>query len=127
LTNSASNSREKIIRTRWMGILLLVFSVAFPLFAAELGNITIPLDGVLGGRPVQKGTYVLNIDESSQTPYLQLIKNGKLIATDLAIILPAKGDGKTSAQVTKVAGKEFVRILARHSDKWLIVYLEKSL
>lgn len=127
MTNSASNSREKIIRTRSMGILSLIFSIAFPLFAAELGNITIPVDGVLGGRPVQKGTYALNIDESSQSPYLQLIKNGKLIATDLAIILPAKGDGKTSAQVTKVAGKEFVRIRARHGNKWLIAYLEISL
>lgn len=115
------------MRIRWIGILLLVFSIALPVLAAELGNITIPVDGVLGGRPVQKGTYGLNIDESSHTPYLQLIKNGKLIATDLAIILPAKGDGKTSVHVTKVAGKEFVRIRARHGDKWFIAYLEKML
>jgi hypothetical protein len=124
LTNSDSIPGRKIKQV-WIGILL--FAISSPLFAAELGNITIPLDGVLGGRPLQKGTYVLNIDETSQTPYLQLIKNGKLIATDLAIILPAKGDGKTSAQVTKVAGKEYVRIQARHGDKWFFAYLEKTL
>ena len=127
MINSDLVSGENITRIRRIGILCLVFATIFPVFAAELGNITIAVDGVLGGRPVQKGTYVLKIDESSQTPYLQLIKNGKLIATDIAIILPAKGDGKTSAQVTKIAGQEFVRIRARHGDKWFIVYLEKTL
>jgi hypothetical protein len=111
----------------WIGTLLLFIAIPSSIVAAELGNITIPANGVLGGRAVPKGVYALNIDETSKTPYLQLIKNGKLIATDLAIILPAKGkDGKTSAQVTKIAGKEFVRIRARYEDKWFFAYLEKT-
>jgi hypothetical protein len=115
-----------VIRIGGIGTFLLLFAIPYSIIAAELGNITIPVDGVLGGRAVPKGVYSLNIDETSRTPYLQLIKNGKLIATDLAIILPAKGDGKTSAQLTKIAGKEFVRIRARHEDKWFFTYIKKT-
>jgi len=126
LTNSDSVLAGRVPRIRWIRILFLLFAIPSSIIAAELGNITIPADGVLGGRAVQTGVYALNIDETSERPYLQLIKNGKLIATDLAIVLPAKGAGKTSVQVTKVAGKEFVRIRARHGDKWFFAYLEKT-
>jgi len=94
--------------------------------ALELGSITVPVAAVFGGRAVPSGVYILNIDEASERPYLQLIRSGKLIATDLAIVLPARGAGKTSVQVTKVAGKEFVRIRARHENKWFFAYLEKA-
>jgi hypothetical protein len=114
------------MQTGWIGILLLLIAIPSSVNAVELGNIVIPANGTLGGRAVPKGVYVLNIDQASKTPYLQLIKNRKLIATDLAIILPAKGDGKTSVQITKIAGKEWIRIQARYEDKWFFAYLEKT-
>ncbi|MCI0413906.1 hypothetical protein L0222_14035 [bacterium] len=114
-------------RINWIGFLFLLLAIPSSTMAAELGNITIPVDGVLGGRQVQSGVYALNIDETSDRPYLQLSKNGNLIATDLVIVLPARGDGKTSVQITKVAGKEFIRIRARHEDQWFFAYLEKAL
>ncbi len=111
---------------KFIGILFLLLAIPSSTFAAELGNITIPVKGVLGGRTVQPGEYTLNLDETPDRPYLQLIKNGNLIATDIAIVLPARGAGKTSVQLTKVAGKEFVRIRARHGEKWFFAYLEKA-
>ena len=111
---------------KFIGILFLLLATPSVILAADLGNITIPVKGLLGGRPVQPGQYTLNLDETPDRPYLQLIKNGNLIATDIAIVLPAKGAGKTSVQLTKVAGKEFVRIRARHGEKWFFAYLEKA-
>lgn len=104
--------------------LLVLHCVVTTLFSAEPGNtVTIPKDGVFGGRSVQSGVYTLEIDDTAEQPYLRLIKNKKIVATDLALILPARGPGKTSVQVTKVAGKELIRIRARHGDKWYFAYL----
>jgi hypothetical protein len=102
---------------------LIFICLASTLVAADLGTITIPRDGVLGGRPVQAGVYKIEIDETAEQPYLRLIKNEKMVATDLAILLPARGPGKTSVQVVKIAEKEFIRIRARYGDRWYFAYL----
>jgi hypothetical protein len=93
-------------------------------FAAESDSVTIPKDGTLGGRPVKSGVYRVEIDESADKPYLRLIQKEKIVATELAIVLPARGSGKTSARITKLKGKEFVRIQARFRNKWYFVYVE---
>ena len=107
-------------------VLLILICIAFCVSAAELGTITIPKNGMLGGRAVPSGIYKLEIDETADQPYLRLIKNQKIVATDLAIVLPARGSGKTSVQLTKVAGKELIRIRARHGENWYFAYLETS-
>ena len=105
---------------------LILNCIAFCVSAAELGTITIPKDGTLGGRIVQSGVYKLEIDETADQPYLRLIRNQKIVATDVAIVLPARGSGKTSVHLTKVAGKELIRIRARHGEKWYFAYLETN-
>ena len=71
------------------------------------------------------GIYRVEIDKSAEQPYLRLIKNQNIVAVDLAIVLPARGKGTTSAQITKVAGKEFIRIRVRSGDKWYLAYMSK--
>jgi hypothetical protein len=102
-------------------VLACVVSISF---AADSESVTIPKDGTLGGRPVKSGVYRIEIDESAEKPYLRLIQKEKIIATELAIVLPARGSGKTSARITKLKGKEFVRIQARFRNKWYFVYVE---
>ena len=104
--------------------LLLVCAVVSVLSAADSITITIPKAGALGGRPVRSGYYRIEIDESADKPYLRLIQNEKIVATDVAIVLPARGSGKTSVRLTKLKGKEFIRIQARQGNKWYFVYIE---
>lgn len=92
--------------------------------AADTVSITIPKDGVLGGRPVPSGAYKVEIDESPDKPYLRLIQKEKIVATEMAIVLPARGSGKTTVRLTKLKGKEFVRIQARQGNKWYFVYIK---
>ena len=105
-------------------ILLLACTVVSVLSAADPATITIPKAGMLGNRVVAAGAYTIEIDESADKPYLRLIQNKKIIATDRAIVLPARGSGKTSVRLTKLKGKDFVRIQARHGNKWYFVYIE---
>lgn len=93
---------------------------------ADSVTISIPKAGFLGGRPVPSGIYTVEIDEMPDKPYLRLIQKGKMIATDLAIVLPARGAGKTSVRLTKTGRKEFIRVQARHGDQWFFVYIETA-
>ena len=94
------------------------------LSAADSVTVTIPKAGILGGRPVPSGVYRLEIDESAESPYLRLIQNEKIVATEVAIVLPARGSGKTSVRLTKLKGKDFIRIQARQGNQWYFVYIE---
>ena len=87
-------------------------------------TVTIPKAGVLGGRMVPEGAYNIEIDQAAEKPYLRLVLKGKLIATDVAIVLPARGSSNTAAaRVIKIGKKEFIRIQVREQDKWYFVYL----
>ena len=107
-------------------LFLLIGFLCGDLRAADAGKIKIPVNGTLGGRSVPAGMYTVEIDETADKPYLRLIQNEKMVATDVAIALPARGSGKTSVAVTKIGRKEFVRIRARLGTTWYFAYLETS-
>ena len=112
-------------RTLIRSFLLSVCIVSI-ISAADSASVTIPKDGILGGRPVKSGSYRIEIDESPDKPYLRLIQKEKIVATEMAIVLPARGSGKTNVRLTRLKGKEFVRIQARQGNKWYFVYIECS-
>ena len=112
-----------ILRRSVLSFLLLVIAGSFS-FAVEIGKIRIPADATFGGRAVQAGLYTLELDETAEKPYLRLIRNEKMIAADVAIVLPARGPGKTSVSITKAGRKELIRIRARHGEQWYFAYLE---
>jgi hypothetical protein len=105
-------------------LFLLLICVVSAAVAADPARVKIPKNGTLGGRPVTAGLYRIEIDESADRPYLRLTQNQKIVAADVAIVLPARGSGKTSVGITKLKGKEFIRIQARHRNKWYFVYIE---
>lgn len=114
-----------IIRRSILSFLLLLAAGNLT-SAIEVGKIKIPVDGLFGGRPVPSGLYTLEIDETADKPYLRLIRNEQMIAADIAIVLPARGSGKTSVAITRVGKKELIRIRARHGSQWYFAYLETN-
>jgi hypothetical protein len=114
-----------IFRRSILSFLLLLVACSIS-SAIEVGKIKIPADATFGGRAVQAGLYTLEIDDTADKPYLRLLRNEQMIAAEVAIVLPARGPGKTSVSITKVGKKELIRIRARHGDHWYFAYLETT-
>lgn len=106
-------------------LVLLLLCVGMYASADDIGNYRIPGPVKYAGTTIESGTYTIQIVDGTEGPYLQLSKGGEVVAKDLAIVIPAKGPGRDSVQVAKIAGQEFVRIRVRHGDNWYYAYLEK--
>ena len=107
-------------------VILLLFAVGMYAYSEDIGNYKIPGPVKYAGTVVETGTYTIQIVDGAEGPYLQLSKGDQVVAKDLAIVIPAKGAGKTSVQIAKIAGQEFVRIRVRHGDHWYYAYMEKG-
>ena len=112
-------------KTLFLAVLLLIAAGMYA-YSEDVGNYRIPGPVTYAGTTVETGTYTISIVEGEGGPWLQLSKGGQVVAKDLAIMIPAKSPGKTSVQVAKIAGQEFVRIRVRHGDNWYYAYLVKE-
>ncbi len=105
---------------------LLLLAICSLGHSADIGNYKIPGPATFAGSAVESGVYAIQLEEGAEGPFIQLSKAGNVVAKDLAIVIPAKGAGKTSVQVAKIAGQEFVRIRIRHGENWYYAYLQKT-
>jgi hypothetical protein len=95
-------------------------------FAVDIGNYRIPETVTYAGKTVEPGTYTIQLEDGAEGMYLQLTKGGTVVAKDLAIVIPASGPGKTSVQIARITGQEFLRIRVRSGDNWYYAYLERK-
>ena len=107
-----------------IGLTVLLLVVSLSAFAVDVGTYRIPTSVKAGGVDVAAGSYLIQIEDGAEGPYVQLSKDGSVVAKELAIVIPAKGPGKTSVQVATV--QEFVRIRVRQGENWYYAYLPKN-
>ena len=109
--------KRKIIFTAF------VMMIGVSVFATDIGNYRIPAAVKVGGVDVAAGTYLVQIEDGAEGPYVQLSKDGAAVGKELAIVIPAKGPGKNSVQVATV--QEFIRLRIRNGENWYYAYLPK--
>jgi hypothetical protein len=108
-----------------IGFLLISFFLLpfSPVEAAlEIGTYKIPEALMVDSQIVVAGTYGVRIDDSSDRPFIELVKGENVVAKAPAIVLPARGSATTSVVAVKTGKRELIRIRARGDDKWYIVY-----
>jgi len=110
------------MKDRFLLISIVLFILGGVEAAEEVGNYRIPDDILVDGKIVQQGMYKIRTEENSGDSYLELVKGEKVIAKEPAIMLPARGSGKTSIVSVRTGARDFVRIRARGGDKWFLVY-----
>ena len=105
--------------------LLLLFTGIYG-FATDIGTYRIPERVDYAGVAVEPGMYMIQIVDGAEGPYLQLSKGGNVVAKDLAIVIPARGTGRTAVQIARITGQEFLRIRVRSGENWYYAYLERK-
>lgn len=113
---------EGMFRKSALMAILFLCTVAV-VHATDIGNYRIPQPVQYAGTSVDAGVYTVQIVDGAEGPYLQLGKNDAVVAKDLAIVIPATSPGKTSVQIARIAGQEFVRIRVRYENNWYYAYM----
>jgi len=103
-----------------MCVLSLVFAVPGE-SSAIIGTCALPEDVLVNGKTVLAGTYAIQIQYDSG--FLQLLKGDEVLASERAIVLPARGEDEITTTIVKTAKREYVRIRVRNDNTWFIVYL----
>src|SRR4026208_82558 len=89
-------------------------------FAEETVHYKIPVDVVINQKAIPAGNYSIRVDSNT----LQIAKGETVLGSQKAIVLPARGEGKTSVTEIKAGKHSYVRIRFREEDRWFIVYLK---
>ena len=114
-------------KTKGILVLIFVLSTAFMAYGESVGSYRIPQNVTYAGTPVPAGVYTIEITDGQEGPYLQLSKDGGVVARDLAIVIPATGTaGRPQVQIADLAGQEFLRIRVRSGENWYYAYLEEQ-
>lgn len=110
-----------------LGIALSVILLVSAFAAAEdIGTYRVPVQSTYAGTTIAPGSYKISIEQGTDGPTLALSKNGSVVASDLAIVIPAKSAGQKSVQIAKIAGQNFLRIRVRSESNWYYAYLETA-
>ena len=111
---------------RFLAFALILLVCGFVFAAEESESIKIPSDVQIGQKVITAGTYILRIEDNSDGAYVVIMKGETEAGRDKAIVLPARGEGKTTVTLVKPAKTEFVRFRIRESDHWYILYLKTA-
>ena len=111
--------------TLCLTVLILLFTGVYG-FTTDIGKYRIPEEVTYAGQTVEPGMYTIQIVEGEEGNYLQLSKDGNVVAKDVAIVIPASGPGKTAVQIARITGQEFLRIRVRSGDNWYYAYMERK-
>jgi len=106
--------------------LLILFVCSFVFAAEELETYKIPADIQIGEKIIPAGNYVLQTEEGSDGAFLKILKGGEELAKQKTIVLPARGEEKTTVTLVKPAKEELVRFKIRESDHWYILYAKTA-
>jgi hypothetical protein len=111
-------------RLRILCFSLILFVGGFVCAAADSETYQIPADVQIGEKIIPAGMYVLQIEENSDAAFVVILKGGTELGREKAIVLPARGEGKTTVTQVKPTKQELVRFRIRESDNWYILYLK---
>ena len=117
----------KIGKVAVLTTLLLALASISVFAAADVGNHRIRERVDFAGTPIEPGLYNIQIIDGPEGAYIQLSKNGQVVAKDLAIVIPARGSvSRPQVEITRIANQEFLRIRIRHGDSWYYAYLKRT-
>ena len=113
--------------TKYCLVVVFLVSSALFTFATDVGNHRVPARVEFAGKVIEPGTYMVQIVDGEEGPYIQLSKGGEVVQKDLAIVIPARGNaGRPSVQIVKVVNQEFYRIRVRSGGNWYYAYMETA-